>query len=62
MWRRSRLANSATPGPTAEYIDATRDVLRERGGLWFFDKSLRDRRGARDIVLCFILPRFTGEV
>ena len=21
------------------YIDATREVLRERGGLWFFDES-----------------------
>jgi hypothetical protein len=21
------------------YIDATRSVLRERGGLWFFDES-----------------------
>jgi hypothetical protein len=29
------------------YIDATRSVLRERGGLWFFDESyvISRRRG-----------------
>ena len=34
-----RVAEAAADG---SYIDATRAVLRERGGLWFFDESLRD--------------------
>ena len=39
MWRRSRTTGSARRSPTAAIIDATREVLRERGGLWFFDES-----------------------
>jgi len=31
-----RLGNAVAEG---RYIEATRDVLRERGGLWFFDES-----------------------
>ncbi|HEY1981989.1 MAG TPA: hypothetical protein VGH13_18105, partial [Xanthobacteraceae bacterium] len=31
-----RVADVATDG---RYIDATRSVLRERGGLWFYDES-----------------------
>jgi hypothetical protein len=31
-----RLGNAVADG---RYIDATREVLRERGGLWFFDES-----------------------
>ena len=31
-----RVAQAAADG---SYIDATRSVLRERGGLWFFDES-----------------------
>jgi len=31
-----RLAEVVADG---RYLDATRSVLRERGGLWFFDES-----------------------
>jgi hypothetical protein len=31
-----RLGSAVADG---RYIDATREVLRERGGLWFFDES-----------------------
>jgi hypothetical protein len=31
-----RLGSAVADG---RYVDATRDVLRERGGLWFFDES-----------------------
>ncbi len=40
------------------YIDATRSVLRERGGLWFFDEVLRDL-AATGVRL--ILPRLRGR-
>ncbi len=39
MWRRSRTTASPTSASDGRYIDATRSVLRERGGLWFYDES-----------------------
>ena len=40
------------------YIDATRAVLRERGGLWFFDEIRRDLAPAR---VKFFSPRLRGR-
>ena len=37
--RRSRIHRLAEVMADGRYLDATRAVLRERGGLWFFDKS-----------------------
>ena len=53
MWRRSRTTASATVAADGSYIDATRAVLRERGGLWFFDEVLRDfaAAGLRRLIL-----------
>ena len=39
MWRRSRTTGSTRWSADGRYIDATREVLREHGGLWFFDES-----------------------
>ena len=50
-----RLGGAVADG---RYIDATREVLRERGGLWFFDESyvISRRRAERS----FCLPRLPG--
>ena len=39
MWRRSRTTGSREVVADGRYLDATREVLHERGGLWFYDKS-----------------------
>ena len=51
-----RLGDAVADG---RYIDATRAVLRERGGLWFFDEVLRDLAPAR-LSLFVFLPRYGG--
>ena len=37
--RRSRTTGSADVVADGRYLDATREVLRERGALWFYDES-----------------------
>ena len=53
-----RLGGAVADG---RYIDATREVLRERGGLWFFDEVLRDLAPARVTFICCFLPRSRGR-
>ena len=39
MWPRSRTTGSPAIVGDSRYLDATRDVLRQHGGLWFYDES-----------------------
>ena len=38
-WRRSRTTGSAEAVSDGRYLEATREVLRKHGGLWFYDES-----------------------